>query len=310
MNEIDSLQNLDLNLLVSLHELFQSTSVTDAAKRMGVTQSAMSHQLKRLREEFTDPLFVTTLRPMQPTPRASELEGPVRKVLESVAELTRSIEPFDASASERRFVIATSDITEVSMAARLRRALRSVAPKVRLCFVRRPNDLKAALEEGRVDFVVLPTGVPGIDDLAGPFRRRYVGGDGFRVVMRRGHPAASKTLTLHRYLKLDHLLVSPSGAPGGLVDGVLRSMGKSRHVALQLSHFVSAPFVVAESDLLLTCPTQFAEESTKYIDLVCVKPPIPLPTIDAHIYWHERFHTQPAHRWFRDFLFDTNQSAP
>lgn len=307
MNEIDSLKRLDLNLLVSLHELFHSNSVTDASKRMGVTQSAMSHQLKRLREIFADPLFVTTVRPMQPTPRASELRGLLGEVLKHVAEMTRSITPFDPNASERRFVVATSDITEVSMASKLRRAIRPIAPKVRLSFVRRPADLKDSLEDGRVDFAVLPTGVPGIEDLAGPFRRRRVGVDGFRVLMRREHPAAARNLTLRRYLSLEHLLVSPSGAPGGLVDGVLRAMGKSRRVALQLSHFVSAPFVVAETDLLLTCPAQFAEESTNYINLIAVKPPLPLPKVDAHVYWHERFHEEPGHRWFRELVFKAQQ---
>lgn len=308
MNEIAALKNLDLNLLVSLHELSRSTSVTDAARRMGVTQSAMSHQLKRLREIFDDELFITTLRPMQPTSRASELTEPLREVLSGAAKLTRSVQPFDPTTSERRFVIASTDLSEFSMGAAARRACAASAPGVRLSFVRRPADLKQALEEGRIDVAVLPAGVPGIRELAGSYRKRLIGSDGFRVVMRPDHPAARQKLTLSRYLKLDHLLVSPSGAPGGLVDRVLQPLGKTRRVAMQVSHFVSAPFIAAATDLVLTCPAQMADEAMRHIELARFRPPLTLPKVDAYAIWHERFHEEPEHQWFRRLLFQVGSA--
>lgn len=308
MSDIDALRRLDLNLLVSLDVLARASSVTEAAKRMGVTQSAMSHQLKRLRELLADPLFITTVRPMQPTPRLTRVVDSLRPLLEGMVELTSPPQAFDAAKTERVFSIATTDLAEFVLGARAARLFTREAPHSRLCFVQRLTHLKRDLEEGRVDLAVLPAGVPGVEALTGAVRKRRLGSDGFCVLMRPGHPAASRRLTLNRYLAEEHLLVSPSGGLDGLVEAALSRMGRSRHVALQVSHFSSAPVVVAQSDLLATVPTQLAEAAATHIDLVRATPPLSLPQIDAYAFWHERVHDDPGHRWFRERVFGLSQT--
>lgn len=303
MSDIDALRAVDLNLLVSLDTLSRASSVTEAAKMMGVTQSAMSHQLKRLRELLDDPLFVTSLRPMQPTPRLLQVVSGLRPLLEGLAELTSPTQEFDPATSQRVFSLATTDLTEFIFGARAARLFAATAPHTRMCFVRRMTRLKSDLAEGRVDVAVLPAGVPGVEALSGAVRRRLLGSDDFTVVMRPDHPASSQRLTLKRYLAEEHLLVSPSGGRHGLVDGALQRMGHSRRVALQVSHFSSAPLVVAQSTLLATLPTQVANEAARHIDLVCVRPPVRLPKISAYAFWHERVDKEPGHRWFREQIF-------
>jgi DNA-binding transcriptional LysR family regulator len=128
-----------------------------------------------------------------------------------------------------------------------------------------------------------------------------VGHETFGVLVRRGHPLA-RGLDLASYAATPHLLVAPSGTPGGVVDRVLEQSGLARHVAVRTRHFHTAPELLAHSDLLATLPRRFAEQAAHRHDLVVLDPPIDIPGFDLKVAWHERWQHDPGHRWIRDLL--------
>jgi len=301
---LDGLVRRDLNLLVSLALLAEERSVTATAKRVGVSQSAMSHQLKRLREHFDDPLLVPSPEGLVPTPRMEALAGPLRSALGQVGAALREGATFDPATSAARFVVAASDSHELVGVPKLLRTLAAEAPSVQLALVRRSPTTAEDLARGTIHLALAPAAgaVPGVGLDHPQLQQRRLRVDGFRVLVREGHPRIRKRLTLKAYLEVGHLLISPAGGPGSVVDSVLQRRGERRRVQAQVSHFAPAPFIVARSDLIVTCPTGLAEAGTELAPVRSFAPPIELPEIPSHAYWHERFQHDPAHRWLRDFV--------
>lgn len=284
----------DLNALVALDALLATRSVTVAAKRLGVTQSAMSHTLKRLRSSFDDPLLVPGRSGLLPTARATELAGPLRRALEALGTALAPTEPFVPALSARTFVVATVDYGEIRALPLALARLRAEAPGIRLVIERPRPDLAARLESGAVDLAVGAT----LPTLAG-LRRASLEKEGFVVLARAGHPRFPRKLTLASYAALPHLLIAPHGAPGGPVDDALAARGLTRDVVLRIPQFTSAPFLVASSDLVLTAPMGLAVWARDFLSLQERPLPLRLPAVAAQMTWHERSHTDPAHVWFR-----------
>lgn len=303
--ELDT-SRLDLNLLAALDVLLRERNVTRAAKQLGITQSAMSHKLKRLREELGDPLFVTAPGGLVPTARAESLEEPLRRALQDVAAAVRASAPFDPRTAERDVRVACVDAIELTLLPDILARLATEAPNVRVAIRRRGPRSMEELAAGDLDLIIAPGGVPGVgyDELTG-VQRRLLGSDGFSCVVRQDHPLVRKRLTLSRFLQLDHLLVTPGGTSLGVVDQILAKDGLSRRVAVTIPSFVSAPLLVARTDLILTCPTGVADAAARIVPLRVLAPPLALPTIPLFLYWHVRVQHDPAHRWIRDFVLTT-----
>lgn len=298
-----SLAGLDLNLLLTLDLLLEIRNVTSTAERVGVTQSAVSHRLSRLREFFDDPLLVAAGDDYVLTSKAEALRTPLRAALEELRAVLHPTQEFDPAIAQRTFVVAASDLAEVTMLPPLLAHLSEAAPGISLRMRGRGWATGEALIEGSVDFAVGPGegSVPGvsIEDTRGIRQRLFVV-EGFSVLARKRHPRLGRKLTLKKYLAETHVLVAPKGSPGGLVDAVLAKSGERRHIAAQVASFLSAPFLIANTDHLLTCPTSLAETTAKHLDLNVFPPPIPLPETRLFLYWHERMHHDPGHRWLRE----------
>lgn len=301
-----ALSSLDLNLLVTLDALLEIRNVTETAERFGVTQSAMSHRLARLRELFDDPLLVSAGDELVLTSKAQALQTPLRHALEGLRHAVVPSNEFDPETSNRAFVLASADLAEVSLLPVLLQHLAAVAPSVRVRMAGRRLVHGEALALGRVDLAIAPREgtVPGVglEDTRG-IRQRRLFDEGFSVLVRRDHPRVRSRLTLERFVSEKHVLVAPQGGRTGLVDAVLAKEGRERHIAVQVASFLSAPFLVADTDYLLTCPTMLAERTCGPLGLRALKPPITLPRTPLHAYWHERAHHDPGHRWFREELF-------
>ena len=298
-----ALSGLDLNLLLTLDLLLEIRKVTATAEKVGVTQSAVSHRLSRLREFFDDPLLVAAGDDYVLTSKAESIRMPLRAALEELRTALRSIDEFDPTTAERTFVIGASDLAEVTMLPVLLGHLSDVAPGISLQMKGRAAATGEALIEGAVDFAIGPGEgtVPGvsIEDTRG-IRQRMFLVEGFSVLARKDHPRLRGKLTLERYLAETHVLVAPRGTPGGLADAVLAKSGQRRRIAAQVASFLSAPFLVATTDHLLTCPTSLAETTAKHLDLKVFPPPIELPGTRLFLYWHDRMHHDPGHRWLRE----------
>lgn len=285
---------LDLSLLRALDALLRERQVTRAARRLGLTQSAMSHALQRLRDLFGDPLFVRSPRGIVPTPRALQLGEALARVLTELARLTEPPEVFNPARLQRRFCLVSSDYADVVLLPALLRRLSLQAPACDLEV--RPfvaPDLEEALEDGRVDLAI---GV--FPKMSACVMQQRLFSDEFVCLLREGHPAQSGPLTPARFAALAHLQIAPRGAPGGPVDDELARLGLTRRVALRIGSFLTGPQLVAQSDLVLTAPERLVR-SLSQPGLRTLRPPLKLPTIHIYQIWHERRQQDPAHAWLR-----------
>jgi DNA-binding transcriptional LysR family regulator len=287
---------IDLNLLVALEALLEERSVTRAGRRIGLSQPAMSNALSRLREHLDDALLVRSGGGMALTPHAEAILPQLREALVQVRRVVEKPRPFDPQTANQRFSLLATDFIEMvalpSLAGRVLRA----APRITLD-VRPFGEIEAVegLRSGALDLVLgVYSEAPVGCHLAPLFQ------EGFLCVVRRGNPALGKgRLTLKRYAALPHLLVAPRRSGPGAVDVALQKQGLSRRVALYVSHFLVAPLIVAQSDLVATLPARAARLLAAHHDLLLMKPPVALSGFTVSQVWHDRTDTSPPHRWLR-----------
>lgn len=287
--------DLDLNLLLALDALLLERSVTRAAARVGLTQSAMSHKLRRLREVFDDDLLVGGRQGMVPTERALALAGPVRRGLLELHAAIRITAPFDPPTAERGFTILTSDYADFVILPRVLEHLGRHAPGIGIRIRPPTGAVGQALEDGSADLVMGPA-MEGSG-----LKQRTVFQETFVVIVRPDHPALDDdgALPLPRYVEQGHVLVSADDGPG-IVDRALAEHGLRRRVVLRTPYFVGVPFMVARSELVATLPRALAEEAATVVPLRLLPPPLPLPSFRVTMTWHERAHRDPAHEWLRE----------
>ena len=299
------LAGLDMNLLVVLDALLAERNATRAAERLGMTQSAVSRALARLRVFFGDPLFVRAPTGLVATPHAEALAPALRSALEQLGHVVDRAVTFEPATSARRFTISAADLAESAVLPGLMQLLAAEAPGVDIQ-VRAPDDaLLEQLEAGEIDLAV------GIfHEAPAAFRRQTLFRDGFACLVRADHPAVADRLTLDDYVALGHILVSPRSRDGGFVDRALAAHGKQRRVALLVPHFLVAPMVAATTDLVVTMPRSIAERVAGKHGLRVLEPPIELPGFAISQMWHERVHDDTAHAWLRGVLLRAAQPAP
>jgi DNA-binding transcriptional LysR family regulator len=293
MNGIDDV-SLDVSLLRTLVALLEERHVTRAAARLGLTQSATSHGLGRLRRALGDPLFVRAPRGIIPTDRALALGPRAIRLLEDIDALRAPAGPFDARSLKRTFVLGGADFSELVLLPKLARLLVREAPDVDLVF--RPSFAAMAdeLERGSLDMVLGPA-----SQAAPRLVKKKLFEEQFVCVFRRGHPALASPLTPERFAALRHVLVSPGGGPSGVVDDVLAARGLTRRIVVRTATFVTAPMVVAETDFVTTMPLRVARAMIRGRPLVLVPPPMKVPGFTMAIIFHERSKADPAHAWLR-----------
>ena len=293
------LAGIDLNLVVALDVLLAERHVTRAAERLGLSQSAASHALGRLRDLLDDPLLVRGPGgTMLPTALALRLAPQLAKVLDDLAGVLRG-EAFDPATARRTFHLGGSDYVELVLLPQLAARLAKVAPHVDLWVHAFEDWGDADLAAGKLDAVLAPP--RGSARASGMFEKVLLTED-FTVVMRAGHPLSGGRLTLARYCEAPHLMVSPRGTPGSFVDDALAKVGRTRRVAMAVPHFLVVPYIIASSDLLATLASRIAARFAETLDVITMPPPIAVTRFGMALAWHERNHHDAAHRWFREQL--------
>jgi DNA-binding transcriptional LysR family regulator len=291
------LAGIDLNLLTSLDVLLDEKHVTRAARRLGVSQPAVSHNLRRLRELLGDPLLVRTPRGMQVTPRAAELRPAVRAALEAAETVLQAAPRFDPARAERSFVLAMADQASFQLLPPLIARIAATAPGITLQLRPPPGDLSAALAEGETELAI---GVFG-DSPAG-IRSEPLWTETFACVIRRHGPGTRGPFDLERYLARPHLLVAPRGRPGSTVDELLARDRLRRRIAVVVPHFLVAPAIIATSDLVWTAPAGLAHALAASYPLAVRPPPLAIPSFAITMRWHLRLDRDPGLAWLRAML--------
>lgn len=295
-----NLESMDLNLLITLDVLLREESVTEAAHQLGLSQSAVSHALGRLRDQFDDELLVRSGRKMIRSARGEELMEPLRKALLELERAVSAAGSFDPAKSEAAFELATNDYGQFVLLPPLIERIQSEAPGIDL----RVRELGSEpptqrLARGEID-LALTLGLP--EHIPSSLYRRDLFQLDLVSLVRRGHPRVTGKLDLDLFCELSHILVSPLGDDEGVVDVTLRGMGRARRVAVIVPHFMVAPHLVAATDMVLTTARTVAENYARFLPLRLVEPPLQLERGTLSMVWHPRSHGEKCHQWLRSCI--------
>lgn len=285
----------DLSVLVALDALLQEGSVTGAGRRLGLSTPAMSHALRRVREQLADPVLVRAGRGLVPTPRAEAIRERVHTLVAEARQLLEPARPIALATLEQTFVVHATDYVLSLLGPRLDAELAGEAPGVSLRFLAHSADDAAQLRSGQSDLAV---GIYG--DLPQEMRQRTLLTDRFVCVSRAASARVGKKLTLDRYLSLPHIQIAPRGAPGGYVDDVLAERGHTRRVARAVPYFLPALHLAAETDYLLTVSERVARAFGPSLGLRIDEVPFELRPYALSLLWHPRYDGDPAHAFLRD----------
>lgn len=295
-----NLAQVDLNLLVALDALLAERSVTKAAARIGIGQSAMSHNLARLRDLFGDELLTRGPKGMQPTPRALALADPVRIALAQIETLVSRDETFNPATAARVFRIGLPDSVEVLVGPALLTYVCAHAPGIRFRFYAAEGQgLLDHLDADRLD---LGIGVGAFAGGQAHHKRRVLATDSYLVMFNAQKIDIETPISLEDYVRVPHVLTSLRLGERGVVDEVLEQMGLKRHVALVTPRFVAVPFLVAGSPVLTTMHARLAIYFADQLGLSLSPPPIELPKLTTSLLWHASYDRDPAHVWLRETI--------
>lgn len=297
--------SLDLRQLELLAALGELNSVSAAAVRIGLSQSAASHALAKLRRQLGDPLFVRTSAGLRPTTYGQSLARAGREALETLRLGLEGNRAFDAAATPRPFGIYMSDVGQTVFLPPLLSHLGSHAPGVTLRVSPIPTTQPgAALESGDVDVAV-----GYFTTLTSGFRQRFLFRERYVCVARADHPRFARGMSLDAFYAVPHAVTTSSGAGHRLLDRVLDSHKVQRRVTLAVPQFLVLPMVIAASDLMVIMPSQLAEAFSRLVPIKVMAPPIRIPAYDIRIFWHERYQNDPANRWLRDTCYAVLQRS-
>jgi DNA-binding transcriptional LysR family regulator len=296
-----NLRSIDLNLLVAFHRLYIDKNVSRAADNLGLSQPAMSNTLKRLRQLTGDELFVRTSTGMSPTICADDLATPLADALATIEEALSHLTSFNPAKSKRKFVISAFDIGESYLMPKLMKKLATDAPGVTFQTIRAGagDSLKLALEAGNVDFAI--GHLPRLQ--AGFFQRRLFP-QHYVCVFRRDHPLTSAHFGIAEFQAADHLAIATEGSDYEFLEDVLANAAPHRNIRLSVPHFLSAGYLLRDTNLVATLPNTLAEILCKPFGLAQIPHPISLPSMDINLLWHAKSHRDPASQWLRNILFE------
>lgn len=293
------IHRLDLNLFKVFEAILREGGITAAARALSLSQPAVSHALRRLRDHLDDPLFLRQGQAMVPTPLARSLAGPIREALGGLEKSLRELDRFDPRTAKRRFTIAMRAPLEEQLVPLLTVRLCREAPGIDLTSTPVDwHDLRTALADGTLDVAI-----DVARSLDPQVHRHRLRADSFVVLARPGNPALrAGRIGLADYLAAEHIRVSLRRQRPGLEDQELARHGLARRIRLRCQHHSAACRIVSETDLLLTLPSTYARIFNEPFGNAIVAMPIEVATMETYLYWHADAEDDPANRWLRELI--------
>jgi DNA-binding transcriptional LysR family regulator len=292
-----NLASLDLNLLKALDALLLEANVGRAAMRLGLSQPAASHALRRLREVLDDPLLVRVGSRMELTPRAQALRAPLTDALSQVRGLFAG-DSFDPKTSERHFRLMFPDLEVELLVPAIARKAAIEAPNVAFDFVPwRGPDVMTAEFTRSLDLItsVQADGYP-------TFHRQRVHTDSDALAVRKGHPFGGRLKRKEVFLKARHIAVVGRGQREDVIDYWLRDKNITRRIAVTVPSYIEALHVVARTDLVAFVPRKLIASLAKPLSLVTIDPPIDPGIDEQFIFYPTRVQRDPASIWLRNLV--------
>nr|WP_315594142.1 LysR family transcriptional regulator [uncultured Cupriavidus sp.] len=294
----------DLNLLLVFEAMWQHRSVSIAAEALGVTQAAVSNALRRLREQYKDKLFSAVGRTMEPTPLAVSIAPALLDALAAVRRTLIQPDVFDPGTAHRTFTIRTRDVGEIVCFPSILAGMATEAPHIILRGTFSSHeDTMSGLARGRIDVALgyLPALKTDLH-FAPLFRQDHV------LVMRRDHPAAHQELSDRVIRSLNFALVEYEGSERLIFERALIDAGARARIKVRLPQFMSAAHIVSQSDLVWIAPETIARAASHNYALTLRPSPYPIEDSPICVYWHDRYHKDPANVWFRNLIQRTCSS--
>jgi DNA-binding transcriptional LysR family regulator len=290
------LQRMDLNLLVVLDAIFEAENLTNAARKLGVSQPTVSASLNKLRLLLGDDLFVRSQGAMRPTDRAEQFRQPLKAILDAIRFDIFAQAPFDPATEASSFTISTTDFGELEALPEIMTYLGTHAPRVQVRTILCESDaLPKAMDAGEID---LAYGY--FPELNGAtFHQQVILDHDIVCLVRQGHPLIEGGLSAERYQDANHAAVHPGNRIGDTISDKLAEQGIARQISLAMSHSVYLPYIVSKTDLIATLPRPIAIQASKMYPLVIVETPFPSPRMQLKQIWHRRFDGSPRLKWFR-----------
>ena len=302
------LAGVDLNLLVVLDALLRECSVTEAARRVGLSQSATSHALARLRDLLGDPILLRTPRGMVPTARAAALAPAVRRILDESETVFLGEERFDPASSKEVFSLALDYSAQLTVLPLLVERLQECAPGVRIVVPSgtQPNTMLANFEKGNVDLAISSHHPSDVRDLHSQFMlsAEYV------TISRKNHHSIRSRLSLKRFVEVGHVSVTHPNLADIAIDAALAELSLKRRVILTVPEPAAMASLVARTDLIATLPKMLIEIGGAPQNLVRHRPPISLEPVPVFLIHHERTAGSAPHQWLREQIAEVFQKLP
>jgi len=293
---MNNLRRLDINLLLTLDVLLSEHNVTRAAQRLNLSQPSVSVHLAKLRDIFGDPLLLPGPRGMRPTARADELREPLRDALEALERAVAPASAFDPALATHTWKIAATDYGESTVVLPALGGLRERAPGTRLAVIDlTPAQLVKQAEQGVFDLALHIS-----EDAPPELHRRPLFTERYVLAGRVGHPGLMHAPSREQFCALEHVMVSREGGGFfGVTDWALADVGLMRKVVLSVPHFLMAMSVLASTDLVAMLPSRLVRGNPA---LQVVDAPLEVPGYEMAMFWGERSHRDPAHKWLREHL--------
>ncbi|HBM66507.1 MAG TPA: LysR family transcriptional regulator [Pseudomonas sp.] len=283
-------------LLQLFDVLYQCRNVTRAAEQLGQSQPTISIWLARLREQLNDPLFVRTPGGMAPTPRADQLIGPCREVLESLRRLTAWEPQFIAATAQRRFRLCVSDASHITLLPSILNHLRSHAPGIRLEAARIDGNTESALESGEADLAI-----GFVPWLGGGMYQQVLFEQDWVCLSNPQHPRLGDGMSLERYRAEGHVQIS-FGTGQKLLEAGLARAGIERRIMLELPAFLGLGKIIGTTDLLGTLPRHIGQTLADMQGLQVHDCPFEVEGFTVKQHWHARYHQDNGNRWLREVV--------
>ena len=295
--------NVDLNLLVVLQALLEEKSVTKAARRVCLSQSATSSALSRLRGVFEDPLLIRWSNRMELSRRGLELREPVRNAIDAINAVLGDTQTFDPLLAHSTIRIAASDYVGVTLLPAVEKLLQSSAPGISL----HQSDLsepEAMLRLAKDDVDLVLGHFPDTLKLhsAELFNEKFV------CMVRKGHPlvkeAKNRTLNLKQFISYPHIAITRQGATQDLVDLLLSEQNLERNIGMIVTHFMVMPSIVAQSDMIAVEAQRLAVDFEDFygVDYIDLPPEFGASELPVHMLWESQTDADPCLRWFRELI--------
>jgi len=297
VNRAVLMKNIDLRLLAVIRELQRTGSVSHTAENLGLSQSAVSMTLARLRKHFGDPLFVRTSSGMASTPYAAELIGDLNRAADILEMALDRRSHFDPATSDRMFHLCSTDIAQFTMLPRLAKRLAISAPSVRLDLRHLSEDTARLLETGEADLAI---GL--IPPMGAGFCQQRLFSSHFLCVVRADHPRIRGEITREQFESESHLSVTTTGTGYHTLERTLESLNIRRRIGMRVPGFLGIAAVICVTDFIAIVPASMGRLLSESGNMKVLELPFTLPGYDVTQNWHERYMLDPGMQWLRGLV--------